>query len=197
VRRAAVVLFDLGGVLLPFDPRRRVRAVADALAVDEAQARAALAIDLFVRMDLGEATALDFATRFSKASGRDVGEDEARQLILSVFEAPNDELWALAHQLKDRVVVGGFSDNPAFVRGVFPAGAALNPMFWSSELGATKGSEAAFAAVEARLGAPADAILLVDDSLANVVLARRRGWDAVRFTHNVGLRAEFAQRGLT
>jgi len=174
------VLFDLGGVLLPFDPRRRVRAVADALAVDEAQARAALAIDLFVRMDLGEATALDFATRFSKASGRDVGEDEARQLILSVFEAPNDELWALAHQLKDRVVVGGFSDNPAFVRGVFPAGADLNPMFWSSELGATKGSEAAFAAVEARLGAPADAILLVDDSLANVEGARTCGLKAVQ-----------------
>jgi len=192
----AVILFDLGGVLLPFDQQRRVRAVSEALAIDEPAARAALSPDLFRRLDLGDADDLDFADAFSQAAGRPVTAAQARALILSVFEAPDAELWALAGRLRARTVVGGFSDNPAYVRELFPPGASLDPMFWSAELRAAKSSDAAFAAVEARLGhAPGD-ILFVDDSLANVERARRRGWDALHFAGSAALFADFAQRGL-
>jgi glucose-1-phosphatase len=192
----AIVLFDLGGVLLPFDQSVRVRAVAEGLGLDEAAARAALRADLFAGLDTGECDERDFAGVFSDAAARTVGDDEARALILSVFEPPNAELWAIAEALKARTRVGGFSDNPAFVRDVFPAGAELDPMFWSCELGATKSGDAAFAAVEARLGLSPGEILFIDDSLPNVERARRRGWQAAHFTDNAALVADLTARGL-
>jgi HAD superfamily hydrolase (TIGR01509 family) len=190
------MLFDLGGVLLPFDPQRRVRAVCATLEIDDDAARAAMSAELFARLDLGEADEGAFAHAFSAAAGRVVDADEARALILSVFEPPDAALWDLAGALAKRLPVGGFSDNPAFVRDVFPAGADLDPMFWSAELGATKSSDAAFAAVEATLGAAPDAILFVDDSAGNVERARRRGWDAIRYCGIDRLTRDLAERGL-
>jgi len=192
----AVILFDLGGVLLPVDQRRRLRAVAGALGISEAEARVALDAHLFAQLDVGQVDEQAFADSFAAAAGRAVTRAEARALILSVFEAPDDETWAIAQHLREQAIVGGFSDNPPFVREVFPAGADLDPMFWSAELGATKATEAAFAMVEARLGAEPDAILFVDDSEANVAIARRRGWQAHRFSGSSALRADLAERGL-
>ena len=197
MKRPAVVLFDLGGVLLPFDPWRRVRSVAEALGITTAAAQSALSAELFERMDLGDAVEGDFAAVFTRLAGRHVDDLEARALLLSVFEPPNAALWDLTEALRRRLPVGGFSDNPSFVAELFPAGARLDPMFWSAELGATKASEAAFATVEARLGIAGEAILFVDDTLANVERARRRGWDAAHFTHNAALRTELTERGLT
>jgi len=194
--RPAVILFDLGGVLLPFDRERRALAVARRLGVGAEAVRALFAGDLPVRMDRGEAHEADLAAAFGALAGRPVPEDEARELILSVFGAPNTELWALAGALKAALAVGGFSDNPSFVRQLFPAGAALDPMIFSSEIGASKPSEAAFAAAEARAGAKGAEILFVDDSVANVTAARRRGWDAILFRSNAELTAELEQRGL-
>ncbi|HTX51750.1 MAG TPA: hypothetical protein VMU37_00690 [Caulobacteraceae bacterium] len=190
------MLFDLGGVLLPFDPERRVRSVCEALGVEAAVARAAMDAELFARLDLGDADEGDFADAFSAAAGRVVDAHEARALILSVFEPPDAALWDLAGALAGRLPVGGFSDNPAFVRDVFPPGADLDPMFWSSELGATKASDSAFAAVEARLGVAPGAILFVDDGVGNVERARRRGWDAIRYCGIDPLTRDLAERGL-
>ena len=122
---ASVILFDLGGVLLPFDRERRVAAAVRRLGVDPAAVRAMFAGDLPGRLDRGEAHAADVAAAFAELAGRPVSEDEARALILSVFEPPNAELWALADALRARLAVGGFSDNPGFVRQLFPPGAAL------------------------------------------------------------------------
>jgi len=69
-------------------------------------------------------------------------------------------------------------------------------MIFSSDIRATKPSDAAFAAAEARLGVGGDAVLLIDDGAANVQAARRRGWDAILFTGNAALGAELAARGL-
>jgi len=194
--RPAAILFDLGGVLLPFDRERRVRAIAQSTGVTAEAVRAFMAGDIHHRLDLGQADEHDLAAAFSVLVGRAVSPDEACALILSVFEPPNAEVWTLAENLRDRFVVGGFSDNPAFVRRVFPAGANLDPMFWSSELGLAKPSPEAFAAVQARLGLPPEAILFIDDTLANIEQARRMGWDAIVFVSNAGLIAELAVRGI-
>jgi putative hydrolase of the HAD superfamily len=191
-----VVLFDLGGVLLPFDRERRVSETARRLGVEAAPVRALFGGDLPGRMDRGEASEADYAAAFSALAGRPVDEDEARDLILSVFEAPNAALWRLAAALRAKARVGGFSDNPAFVRAVFPDGAELDPMIFSAEIGAAKPSDAAFAAAEALTGAaPAD-ILFIDDSEANVVAARARGWDAICYRSHDALVADLAQRAL-
>jgi HAD superfamily hydrolase (TIGR01509 family) len=196
VRAPAAVLFDLGGVLLPFDRERRVAAIVSQLGVEADDVRELFDGPLPRRVDLGEADEGDFAAAFADMSGRPIAPATARALMLSVFDAPNTELWRIAADLRSKTVVGGFSDNPAFVASLFPDGALLDPMIFSSEIGAVKPSDAAFAAAEARLGLGGDAVLFIDDGLANVVAARRRGWDAILFTDNAALVAELAARGL-
>jgi FMN phosphatase YigB (HAD superfamily) len=192
----AAVLFDLGGVLLPFDREQRIATLVDRFACTAEAARAFMASDIHRRLDTGEANEFDLAAAFSAHFGRHVSPVAAVDLVLSVFEAPNYELWDLADGLRDRAVVGGFSDNPAFVDAVFPMTAFLDPMFFSSRIGACKPSSEAFAAVEAGLGmAPAE-ILFIDDTAANVDAALSRGWDAIRYISNDQLVAELAQRGL-
>ncbi|MGH6970125.1 MAG: HAD-IA family hydrolase [Caulobacteraceae bacterium] len=189
-------MFDLGGVLLPFDRERRVRAVAERLGIEAASARALFAGDLPGRMDLGLADEGDFARAFSVLGGRAVERDEARSLTLSAFEAPNRELWALARAARRALQVAAFTDNPVFVREVFPDQDVLAPVVFSSEIGAVKPSDEAFAAMEARLGVAPGAIVFVDDSGANVEAAHRRGWDAILYRDNAAVVAELAKRGI-
>jgi HAD superfamily hydrolase (TIGR01509 family) len=190
------VLFDLGGVLLPFDRERRVAAIARHLEADPDAVREVFDGPLPRRMDLGEADEGDFAAAFAEITDRPMTPATARALILEVFEAPDETLWRLAAELRQTLVVGGFSDNPSFVSQVFPDGAKLDPMIFSSEIGAVKPTEAAFAAAEARLGLTGSAVLFIDDSEANVAAARKRGWDAILHTDTAATIAALTARGL-
>jgi len=177
---AEIILFDLGGVLLPFDRERRVHAMVQALGVTPDAARAFMASDIHARLDVGQASETEVAAALSAVVGRTVTPAETRSLILSVFEPANLVLWDLVAALRENIPVGGFSDNPAFVLELFPPGAVLRPMFWSAELGLSKAGPEAFAAVTRRLGIDPDAILFIDDSAANVARARAAGWDAIQ-----------------
>jgi len=183
-------------VLLPFDRERRVAAIVNRTGATAEAARAFMALELHRRLDLGEATELDVAGEFAAFFGVRISPVEASDLLCSVFEAPNHELWALAARLRRRAVVGGFSDNPSLVVQVFPDDAFLEPLFLSCEIGACKPSDAAFAAVEAALGMARGQILFIDDTAANVAAAIARGWDAIHFTGNAELLAALAARGL-
>jgi FMN phosphatase YigB (HAD superfamily) len=152
-------------------------------------------LELHGRLDLGLADEGELTDALSDLAGWKVPREAAIALILSVFEAPNVALWEHAAGLRSRARVGGFSDNPVFVREVFPEGHGLEPMFWSAELGVTKADARAYAAVEARLGVNPAGILLIDDSAANVRLARDIGWDAIHFRANRQLMGELAERG--
>ncbi|HZZ90893.1 MAG TPA: hypothetical protein VFE13_21395, partial [Caulobacteraceae bacterium] len=94
------VLFDLGGVLLPFDRELRVAAVSTQLGVATGEVRELFDGPLPRRLDLGRADEGDFAAAFADLSGQAIAPSAARALILSVFEAPNAELWRLAADLR-------------------------------------------------------------------------------------------------
>ena len=190
------ILFDLGGVLLPFDQERRIAALVDRFGCSAETARAFMADGIHWRLSLGEADEADLADAFTAAFGEPVAPGEAAELVLSVFEAPNHALWDLVERLRERAAVGGFSDNPRFVDRLFPAGACLEPMFFSSDLNLFKPSAEAFAAVETALALAPETILFIDDTLANVDGALARGWDAIHFTGNAALGVELAARGL-
>ena len=190
------ILFDLGGVLLPFDQERRIAALVRRFGCPAETARAFMGDGIHWRLSLGEADADDLAEAFAAAFGERVTPLEAEDLALTVFEAPNHALWELAARLRARAMVGGFSDNPRFVDRLFPAGGFLEPMFFSSEIRVFKPEPEAFAAVEAALGLPAETILFIDDTAANVTAAIARGWDAIHFTGNAALVADLAERGL-
>jgi putative hydrolase of the HAD superfamily len=188
-----VVLFDLGGVLLPFDQDRRVAALVRDLGCTESAARALVASGLGRRLDQG-ADEAELAAALSDLAGRLVAIETARDLWLSVFEAPNAALWATAAALRRQVVTGALSDNPAFVREVFPRDDAFDHVFLSCELGHCKPAPDVFAAVAERLGC--EDILFVDDVEDNVAAARRAGWDAVLYRSNEQLAVALAERGL-
>ena len=190
------ILFDLGGVLLPFDQERRIAALVRRFGCAETTARTFMADDIHWRIGDGRANEFDLADAFTAAFGRPVASAEAMELALSVFEEPNHALWDVAAQLRTKAIVGGFSDNPRFVEQLFPNGCFLEPMFFSSEIRAWKPTPEAFDAVEAALGLPRETILFVDDTAANVDAARVRGWDAIHFTGNGPLLAELTLRGL-
>ncbi len=191
-----IVLFDLGGVLLPFDREQRIGVIARRTGATAEAARDFMAMDVHHRLDTGEANEFDLATAFSDAFQTDISPVEACDLVCSVFEAPNQELWDLADRLRDEVLVGGFSDNPRLVLQAFPPNAFLDPLFLSCEIKACKPSDEAFEAVEAGLGMRGRDILFIDDTGANVAAARRWGWDAILYFTNDDLMAELARRGL-
>lgn len=151
---------------------------------------------LFVRLDRGQADEGVFADALGEIYGRSVTAAEAKSLVLSVFEDPDLYLWALTTRLRTHCAVGGFSDNPDFVREVFPPGYGLDPLFLSCQLGLTKTSTEAFAAVQAQLDAPADEVLFVDDTAANIELARRHGWDGIHYVGAGSLMQDLIRRGL-
>ncbi len=191
-----IILFDLGGVLLPFNRERRVGAMVKALRIEPEAAKAFMASDIHVRLDVGQASEAEVAAALSDVAGRTVTPAETRALILSVFEPPNLALWALVAALREEIPVGGFSDNPVFVGELFPPGAVLSPMFWSADLGLSKSGPEVFTVVTDRLGIDPDAILFIDDSAANVERAREADWDAIRFVKNDQLIEELTARVL-
>lgn len=190
-----VVVFDLGGVLLPFDRERRVAAIAGRYGVAPEAVRA-LESRLAGPLDLGEADERHLVRGLSELAGEPVETEQALDLWLRVFEAPNLELWELAGRLRRRLRVAGFSDNPRFVRRVLADEDLLDPLFLSCELKAVKPSPESFQAVQAGLGVEPGEILFVDDGEANIAAAERAGWDGVRFTSNAALREDLAARGL-
>jgi len=192
-----VVLFDLGGVLLPFDRERRTAAMVEALGITAEAARALMACGIAERMDRGDADETHLADLMALAAGRSVAAEEARRLLLSVFEPPPPALWALAAALRRRTTVGALSDNPRCVLEVFPREDAFDHVFLSCELGLAKPAAGVFREVARRLGCAPAEILFVDDNPANVAAARAAGWDAVVFTGEAQLVAELAARGLS
>ena len=194
-RRARVVLFDLGGVLLPFDQERRVAVLAHALAIDVAGARALVASGIAQRLDTGAADERDLAREMFNVSGRVVAPAEARQLWLSVFTEPNRPLWNLAAKLGTGSRIGILSDNPKFVGEAFPIDVAWDYIILSANLGLIKPAAAVFDAVQRLVGVPSNSIIFIDDREANTNAARASGWDAIHYTSNDYLAADLAKRG--
>jgi len=73
----------------------------------------------------------------------------------------------------------------------------LDALLFSSDLGACKPSPECFARAVARLGAPADGTLLVDDSARNVEGARAAGLHAERCAGAADLERALVAHGLS
>ncbi|MGA9746750.1 MAG: HAD-IA family hydrolase [Nocardioides sp.] len=200
--KPTAVVFDLGNVLIRWDPRP---ALAAAVGADEA--------DRFLAAD-----DFDFG-RWNAAQDAGRPFDEAEDQV-----AASHPHWAehvrgyrphFAHSLTGPVddTVGILSDLHA--AGV-PVYALTN---WSAEtfphatdrygfldlfedvvvsgqVGVAKPDQAIFEVLRERVGRPLDECVFVDDSAANVAAADRAGMDAIRFTDTGHLRADLRARGL-
>jgi 2-haloacid dehalogenase len=196
------VVFDLGNVLIRWDPRP---AVAAGVGVEEA-ARF-LAADDF-----------DFlAWNHLQDSGRpwtEAEDDVART-------HPHWHRHALAYRANfDLSLLGPLEDNVSVLRDLAQADVPLFALTnWSADLfpralarfdflglffdivvsgveGVAKPEPAIFEVLAQRTGRPAAECVFVDDSPANVAAAAAAGMDAIRFTPDEPLRPRLRDRGL-
>jgi 2-haloacid dehalogenase len=200
--RPTAVVFDLGNVLIRWDPHP---AVAAAVGSDEAT------------RFLG-AEDFDFlAWNHLQDSGGRWPEAEAGVARTHPHWHPH----AVGYRAHfDLSLLGPIEDNVAVLRDLARAGVPLFALTnWSSELfpralarydflglfadivvsgdeGVAKPDPAVFDLLRARVGRPLTECVFVDDSAANVAAAAAAGMDAIRFTPDEPLRPLLRERGL-
>lgn len=198
----AAVVFDLGNVLIRWDPRP---AIAAGVGDDEA--------DRFLA-----AADFDFlAWNNDQDSGRTWDEAEAEASSSHPHWAEHAASYRanFAHSL-----LGPIEDGVAVLRDLHAAGVPLVALTnWSSELfphacerfdflalfddivvsgdeGIAKPAPEIFALLRRRVGRPLEQCVFIDDSPANVSAAALAGMDAIVFTETDHLRADLRERGL-
>lgn len=202
MRRPQAVVFDLGGVLIDWDPRYLYRK----LLADEEQ----------VERFIAEVTTAEWNNEQDR--GRPFAEAVAE---LSTRHPEHAELIAAYHERWREMLGGPIEPTVALLRALKERGdAALYALTnWSAETfpiaeerydflrwfdgilvsgreGVVKPDTAIFSLLCERFAVPAEATLFIDDAPANVQGARDAGLDAVRYTTPEQLRADLAKRGL-
>jgi 2-haloacid dehalogenase len=195
------VVFDLGNVLILWDPHA---AVAAAVGEDEAT-RFLTAVDLDF-----------FAYNHAQDLGRTFADAEAE---LSRTH-PHWHRHALAYRENFGLSLSAMDDNVTVLRDLHSAGVPLFALTnWSAELfpqalerfeflslfddivvsGAErvgKPDPEVFALLQRRIGHRLEECVFVDDTERNVEAARRAGLDAVHLSGRTSLREELRSRGL-
>jgi 2-haloacid dehalogenase len=199
---AEAVVFDLGNVLIRWDPHPAV-----ARGVGAEEATRFLTADDF-----------DFlAWNHLQDSGRDWATAEA-----AVSRShPHWHRHALAYRAHfGDSLVGAVEDNVAVLRDLHAAGVPLTALTnWSAELfpqaldrfdflrlfddivvsgaeGVAKPDPRVFAVLRERVGRPLERCVFVDDSPANAAAAAEAGLDAILFDGRTPLRPQLRERGL-
>lgn len=198
----AAVVFDLGNVLIRWDPRP---ALAAAVGPDEA--------DRFLA-----AADFDFgAWNAAQDAGRPFDDGEAEVAATHPHWAEHVRGYRphFAHSL-----TGPVDDTVAILRDLHAAGVPLFALTnWSAETyplarerydfldlfddvvvsgaeGVAKPDPAIFAVLRERVGRPLEECVFVDDGPHNVAAAAAAGLDAIRFTDTGHLRDDLRARGL-
>jgi len=196
------VIFDLGGVLITWDPRPAIARVVG----DEEATR--------FLSDKG----FDFPTwNYQQDAGRSWDQAEA----VAVRSHPHWAEAIRAYRVNFREsMTGAIEDTVQIVRELHAAGIPLYALTnWSSELfpqalirygfldlfkdiivsgdeGVAKPDPEIFDILEKRIGQPLDGCIFVDDSPANITAAAQAGLDAIHFTDTGHLRHDLLVRGL-
>ena len=195
------VVFDLGGVLIDWDPRRLYRKLlADEAAVEEFLATITTAewnaeqdrgrpfaeavAELVERHPAYAAAIAAYHERWPEMLG---GEIPGTVAVLAELRDAGVPLYALSNWSAETF---------RLTRDRFPFLGWFDGLVVSGEEGVIKPDRRIFELLLERFGLVAAATLFVDDSPANVAAARAVGMDAVRFRDAAALRRDLAARGL-
>jgi len=195
------VVFDLGGVLIDWDPRHLYRKLlADEAAVEEFLATVCTpewnaeldrgrpfaegVAELVERHPEHAAAIAAYHERWPEMVAGDIpGTVE----VLAELRAAGVPLYALTNWSAETF---------AITRGRFEFLEWFDGLLVSGEERVTKPDPAIFQLLLDRFGLDPTATVFVDDSEANVAAARRLGFDAIRFTGHEELRRELVARRL-
>ncbi len=199
--RPSVVVFDLGGVLIDWDPRHLYRRLFDD--PDEMEA-------FLEEVDLAEWNARqDAGGSWAEAIEQLAAEHPERRELIEAFHRRWPEtlageitgsVRALAELRDAGVRLLALSNWSAetfpVARERFAFLAWFEGIVISGDVGATKPDPRIFEHLLRTFGIEASEAVFVDDSAANVAAARRLGFQAVRFTGPAALRGELVRLGL-
>jgi 2-haloacid dehalogenase len=196
------VVFDIGGVILDWNPRHLYRKLCNG---DDA------AMERFLTtVCTPEWNALQDAGRpLVEATRMLLDRHPADELLIRAYYDRWDEMLVgevpgtadiLAALTDQGVAVYGLTNwsaetFPSAVRR-FPVLGLLSGIVVSGEERLVKPDPAIFAVLEDRFGLRPAGTTFIDDSAVNVEAARSLGYDAIRFTAASTLRAELQERGL-
>lgn len=196
-----VVLFDLGGVVCPFDHGSRLHTLAAdcGLTADEVDRRV-WRNGLARAFDAGEYTSEQWYAIVRDRLGLRMDRERFEDVVLGALSSDAAVL-AIVDAVRGHRPTALLTDNPPLLRDAmatrFPEVVSrFEPMLFSCDLRALKPSPEAFAAALARLGRPPERVLFIDDTSANVDAARALGMAAIHYTGAEALRAALSERGL-
>ena len=195
-----IVVFDIGNVLVRWNPRNLFRKVFDDEARMERFLAAALAMDFIVMTDIVK----DFSRAVAERAK--AFPEFAEQLHLfdarwiETIGGPIEENVALMRRLKraGRPVYGlsNFASVKfALARKMFDFLNEFDECVISGDVGVVKPDPRIFEILFERVGRPPGELLFIDDQIANVRAAEALGMAAIQFRPGVDLESELAARG--
>jgi HAD superfamily hydrolase (TIGR01509 family) len=184
------VYFDLGNVLLSFDPTVACRNLADRFKITSDEAEAAIyRSGLQARFEQGELS----PDRFADSIRQQLGRTDAQMPTAEVLDATSDMFTPIesmrgvlqeVHESGCRV---GLLSNTCHShwdwilrQKYFVTNFSFDVTILSFQVESMKPSEAIYQAAEQASDVPADRLLFLDDRQENVEAALRRDWNSVQ-----------------
>ena len=195
-----VLFFDIGNVLLRFDPRRSVSELA--WAVRRHPVRLAKFLwggRLVDRIERGKLSPPELYDMFRLEFGYSGGYAAFRALWCGPFELirPTARLFArLARRHRVYLLSNTNALHYEYVRRRYAFVRQAHGAVLSYRLGLRKPEKAIYRAAQRAARAPAKRCLFIDDRAENVAGARAAGWRAIRYTTHELLVRELTALGL-
>ncbi|HYZ25717.1 MAG TPA: HAD family phosphatase [Geminicoccaceae bacterium] len=199
--RGPVIVFDLGGVLIDWNPRHLYRKLFD----DEARMEWFLAEVCHSAWNEEQDRGRTFAAAIEEAAAR---HPDHGPLIAAYFErwpemlaGPIEGTVAVLEELNEagyelHALTNWSAETFPFARDRFAFLDRFRTILVSADVGLIKPDPAIFELLLARIGRTAAECLYIDDNAKNVLAAARVGFDAIAFENPEQLRHDLARRDL-
>jgi len=195
------VIFDLGGVIVPFDFSRAYRRMERLCSLDETEIKRRIsATDIAIRLESGAVAPRDFVAELGGLLECPLDYDEFRELWSSIFFPETLIPDSLLESIKGRRRLLLLSNTNAIHFEMIRANYGLLGHFdhyvLSYEVGALKPSPRIYEEAIRHAQCAPQECFFTDDIPAYVEAAKKAGIDAVQFQGLEQLRGEMLQRGI-
>ncbi len=195
------VIFDLGGVIVPFDFKRGYARMEGRCAYAAAEIpRRLRSTDLVTRFERGLVEPREFVRQLAALLELKITYEEFCELWTSIFLPETLLGEALLKRIGERRRLLLLSNTNAIhfamLERSYPLLRHFHDRVLSFRVGALKPSPAIYREAIARAGCDAEECFFTDDIADNVEAARREGIDAVRFESEEQIEEELRARGV-
>lgn len=183
------IYFDLGNVLVHFDPQRACQNVASLLGVDAEAVHAAMYTSgLEDRYERGELSDVAFTNELCQSLGATADSVSLLDAMADMF-VPHDEMLPVIKYLQSQGMPLGILSNTCAAHWSWVqrqrwevSSGWFRDAILSYEVGAMKPDPRIYQCAAQRAGVGHDRIFFTDDRAENIAAARELGWHAVLFT---------------